>query len=266
MNVNKNSKYEYVGLMPAAGRASRLQDLNCSKEVYPLCIHTRQNNKKTVPVSSYLINSYKIANIKDVKIILREGKEDIADILGNGQQYGVNLDYLYTQIYYGPPYSLDAAYSLVKNKFIAIGFPDILFTPLDAFTTLINKQEQTTADVVLGLFIAPHPHKMDMIEFDSESKIKSIQIKPSQTSLKWTWILAIWNPIFSKFMHQKLKNMLSEFETGQRMECHIGTIFQLALKEGIRFDYVCFDAGKLIDMGTSDDLYRIEHACPDWLK
>ena len=76
----------------------------------------------------------------------------------------------------------------------------------------------------------------------------------------------MWTPLFSEFMHQTLNKMLPEFETKQRNECHIGTIFQLALNEGLRFEYVYFDTGELIDIGTPDDLHRIEHSCPDWLK
>ena len=264
MSINIENKY--VGLIPAAGRASRLPNLSCSKEIYPVPASAKKNVQKLTPVSSYLIQSYKLASVNNVKMILREGKEDILEALGNGQRYGVQLSYLYTKIFYGPPYSLDAAYSDVKNKIVAIGFPDILFTPRDAFVSLFNKQEQTQADVVLGLFVAPHPHKMDMVEFDSAGNIKCIQIKPSESSLKWTWILAVWSPVFTEFMHQSLKKLLPEFESKQRQECHVGTIFQLALEEGIRFDYVHFDDGELIDIGTPDDLHRVEHSCPDWLK
>ena len=229
-------------------------------------IGTKHGNAKTIPVCSCLIESYRAANINDITIIIREGKEDIPKKLESGEKYGVDIEYLYTQNPYGPPYTLDEAYSKSKNKFVAIGFPDILFTPSTAFEALIEKQQNTNADVVLGLFRAPHPEKMDMVAFDQSGAIESIQIKPQQTSLVWTWILAVWSPVFSKFMHQNLQDMLKEFESKKRTECHVGTFFQIALSEGISFEYEYFDQGKLIDIGTPDELQQIEQACPSWLR
>lgn len=266
MSSNKKRIDKYVGLIPAAGRATRLKYLPCSKEIYPLAIAAKDGNSQTIPVCSCLIDSYRTANINDITIIIRKGKEDIPKKLGSGEQYGVDIDYLYTQNPYGPPYTIDEAYSKTQNKFVAIGFPDILFTPRNAFEALIKKQQQTNTDVVLGLFRAPHPEKMDMVAFDQTGAIKSIQIKPQHTTLVWTWILAVWNPVFSEFMHQNLQIMLSEFETNKRTECHVGTFFQLALKAGITFECIYFNEGELIDIGTPDDLHRIKQTHQSWLK
>lgn len=262
----QTNKIQYTGLIPAAGRATRLQNLPCSKEIYPLHIRDKNGQDKNFPVCKCLIDSYRIAGINDIYMIIRDGKEDICHQLGNGSHYGVEIEYLYTQIPYGPPYTLDQAYSLIHTKFVAIGFPDILFKPRYAFKQLIEKQQQTNADVVLGLFPATNPQKMDMVAVDQMGKIQSIHIKPQNTSLLWTWILAVWNPGFSDFMHQSLEDMLNDFESGKRTECHVGTVFQLALRSGLKFDFVFFNEGEVIDIGTPDDLRRIEQTYTKWLE
>ena len=261
-----NKNVRYIGLIPAAGYATRLQDLPCSKEIYPVRVRNEHGNEHEIPVCKYLIDAYQAAGIKTIYMILREGKEDICDRLGNGSQFKVNITYLYTQKSYGPPYTLDEAYPNIQGSYLALGFPDILFQPRKAFMQLMEKQQRTKADVVLGLFRAPNPNKMDMVEFDTNGNIQAIHIKPQNTSLLWTWILTVWNPSFSEFMHHVLEDMLSEFQEEQHTECHVGTIFQKALREGITFDYVFFNDGQLIDIGTPEDLRYIETTHPVWVE
>jgi len=257
----------YVGLVPAAGNASRLKTLlSGSKEIYPITIQDRQGIEQSYPVCKCLLDSFKGSGVNEVCVILRENKKDITEVLGDGKGYGVEISYVYTEPTYGPAYTLDKAYSQVKNKHVALGFPDILFKPREAFKALINKQQVSSADVVLALFVAPNPNKMDMVVFDELDNIIGIDIKPEKTSLIYTWILAVWNPTFSEFMHLRLKKLLNEFKTNQRNECHVGTIFKMALKEGIIFDYVMFDDGELMDIGTPEDFSKIKQQTNLWFK
>ncbi|MGH1536835.1 MAG: nucleotidyltransferase family protein [Gammaproteobacteria bacterium] len=262
-----SSLIEYIGLIPAAGNATRLKNfLTGSKEVYPFTIRNNEGVEVHHPVCKCLLDSFSETGIGKVYIILREGKEDIPAKLGDGHEYGVDIHYLYSKPTIGPPFTLDQAYEHIKNNYVALGFPDILFKPRNAIKALIDKQHASNADVVLALFPAPNPQKMDMIKFDDSGKIKAIDIKPLQTSLVYTWVLAIWNPIFSKFMHECLQNLLNEYELKQRSECHVGTVFQIALNEGITFDYVIIDKGEVIDMGTPEDLLYINQQPHEWFK
>ena len=249
---------QYIGLIPAAGYATRLENLPCSKEIYPLFANGKNKQVKDYPVSKCLIDAYRKAGIKDIHMIIREGKEDICEKLGNGDAYGVKINYSYTHIPYGPAYTVDQAYTLYSDKYIALGFPDILFKPHNAYTRLIEKQQDTNADVVLGLFRVANPQKTDMVKFNEKGIIQSIDIKPKETNLLWAWALSVWNPAFSKFMHLCLDEMLSEFEIGTLKECHVGSVFQLALGAGFKFEYVLFENGEWLDIGTPEDLQQIQ--------
>ena len=64
---------------------------------------------------------------------------------------GMNLGYLMMGKPFGTAYTLDAAYPFVRGARVALGFPDILFGPRDAFTRALERLATTRADLVLGL-------------------------------------------------------------------------------------------------------------------
>ena len=260
-----NINDKYIGLIPAAGSATRLQKfLKGSKEIYPFSIRDKEGIERSFPVCKCLLDSFYESGIAKAYIVLREGKEDIPEKLGKGEEYGVDIKYLYTKPTLGPPFTLDRAFTYIQNNFVALGFPDILFKPRNTFKALIDKQNISNADVVLALFPTSTPQKMDMIIFNDSGKINAIDIKPVQTSLIYTWVLAVWNPTFSEFMHSCLPKLLAEYESKQRSECHVGTIFQIALKEGLAFDYVLMNKGKVMDMGTPEGLSYINRQPHAW--
>jgi glucose-1-phosphate thymidylyltransferase len=263
----KNINEKYIGLIPAAGHATRLKLDSGSKEIYPIAFEDGNGEKVTYPVCKCLLDTFSGAGVKNVCVITRKEKKDIEKKLSTGKEYAVSLDYLYCNDTYGPPYTLDRAYQIVKDKyFVALGFPDILIKPKSALTAIIQKQEKTEADVVLALFETDIPKKMDMVVFDVDGKIHDLDIKPSSTTLKWTWALAVWSPKFSRYMHHCLKKLLIEYETNRRTECHVGTVFQIALKDGIKFDHVFIHDGEMIDIGTPEDLIKIKKSSRMWFK
>ena len=92
---------EIVGLVPAAGKATRLGQLPCSKELYPYGFHYAGRDKKLSPkvVGHFLLEKMRLANIKKVYIILREGKWDIPKYFGDGKELDMHLAYLMRECY-----------------------------------------------------------------------------------------------------------------------------------------------------------------------
>lgn len=259
-------KTKYIGVIPAAGNASRLKNLNYSKEIHPLNFRNISGEEICLPVSQCLINAYRKSGISDIKIIIKKGKEDICRKLGNGMDFNVQLNYMYTDFTYGPAYTINQAFESYRDSHVALGFPDIVFKPHNAYRDLIHKQLVTGTDVVLGLFRSPNPQKMDMVEISKSNAIANIDIKPKQTKLVWTWIIAVWNPSFSFFMNNYLDKVESKYQSNTLQECHVGTVFKEALESGINFDFVFFDNGEIIDIGTPDDMQeaKAKFICEDW--
>jgi len=165
---------------------------------------------------------------------------------------------------YGSPYTLDQAYAFVAGRRIALGFPDILFEPADAYGRLLAHQERSGADVVLGLFPAQTPEKMDMVETDSRGRVREIHIKPRATALRLTWIIAVWTPAFTRFMHTYLAEILDEVRAGgyphreRPREPYVGDVLRAAIRQGMVVETLRFEQGWCLDIGTPEDLDRAQ--------
>jgi glucose-1-phosphate thymidylyltransferase len=203
----------------------------------------------------YLIEKMKSAGAQKAYFILRDGKWDIPAYFGDGGLVGLPLGYLMMGFPDGVPFTLDQAYPFVGQATVLFGFPDILFQPGDAFARLLNRQAETDADLVVGLFPVHQAHKMDMVELDSNGRILRITIKPSQTHLRYTWIIAVWGPRFSDFMHHfvALRKKRQLPVQGQQ-ELYLGDVIQAAIQQGERVENVLFLDGSYIDIGTPEDL------------
>lgn len=246
-----------VGLIAAAGTASRLGALPCSKEIYPVGWHSATHHSAPRPkvAMHYLFDHMREAGVETVYVVLREGKWDIPTYWGDGRSASVNVAYLMMGAPHGTPFTLDQAYPFVRRERIVVGFPDILFTPRDVYPTLLDQQEETGADIVLGLFPARRPEKMDMVELDAQGRPQQFVIKPKATSLTYTWICAVWTPAFTLYLHEHILDAESQWRSGD--ELFVGDVFQRALQDGLSIESVCFPEGTYTDIGTPDELSEV---------
>lgn len=252
--ADMSTKQQFVAIIPAAGRASRLSPLPCSKELYPIGIHANKDNS-THPkvVSHYLLDKFKRAGVEKVFFSLRKDKSDILDYFADGAAFGVDIAYIVPYVPYGVPYTIDRAYQFVKNEIVALGFPDILFEPENAYETLLARQKQRQADVVLGLFPADRPDKCDMVELNEDDTIKRIVVKPEKTSLTMVWGIAIWTPRFTQYLHNFLD---SPEPKGTEKELQISDVILAASRDGLHVDTIQVSQKPFIDIGTPEDLQR----------
>ena len=245
---------EIVGLIPAAGRANRLAPLPFSKELYPIGSMriSTENDPRPRPACHYLLEKMCLANIAKAYIVIRQGKWDIPGYFQDGSILGMHLGYLIVGETSGPPYTLDAAYPFVRDAIVAFGFPDILFEGDRAFHQLL--QARCNAEVVLGLFPADQPEKMDMIAIDGNGRVTDLVIQPLQTKLKYSWDVAIWTPDFTEFMHEYLA--AREAHGSNPTELSVGHVIQAAIREGMPVDGVVISDQPYCDIGTADGLVK----------
>jgi glucose-1-phosphate thymidylyltransferase len=257
---------EIIGLIPAGGKAKRLGKIPCSKEILPVYKSKLNVNSKFKinVISEYLINSYRIAGINNIYFILRRGKWDIPEYFGDGTDFGVNISYLMMDLPYGTPFTMDQAYPFTRGKYIALGFPDIIFSPANAFIKVKEKISETNADLVLGVFKIKNYKKSDMVEFDDRGKIRNIIIKQNRPDLKYGWTIALWNTKFWDFMHEYIQDVITNKSTEDlrtegslSRELYPGDIFLEAIKNGMNAEAVIFENGKSIDIGTPEDFKEI---------
>lgn len=254
---------EVVGLIPAGGKAQRVSPLPCSKEIFPVGLGDIRKTGQLRPkvAAHYLLEKMHNAGAEKAYVVLSKGKWDIPAYFGNGSMLNMALGYLMTDLPYGVPFTLDSAVPFLKNKRVLFGFPDILFQPDDAYTRLIEQMDASRADIVLGLFLAENPQKMDMVDLKSDGTIGDIHIKPLRTNLKWTWIIAVWNDAFTQFMHNSVCRHLDSIVPAENRipkvdwkEIFVGDIIREAIGSELKIDQVMFKGGTFIDIGSPDDL------------
>lgn len=261
----KESHRKIIGLLPAGGKATRLAPLPFSKELYPIGFQRLDNGRslRPKPVCIYLLEKMRLAGITEAYVVLRDGKWDIPTYLGAGKMLDMHLAYLIMRLPFGVPYTLDQAYPFVQDVIVAFGFPDIIFQPEDAFERLLIRQANTNADIILGLFPVDQPQKWDMVDLNNNGRIRNILIKPIQTELCYTWIIAVWTPVFSYFMHEHLKKIQEPKEqitignnVSEQRELFMSEVIQHAIDNDLQVEAVIFPDDSCLDIGTPEDLVK----------
>jgi len=249
---------EKIGLIPAGGIAKRLGLLAFSKELLPVGFNASKKEPGLKAVSTYLLEKFHQAGVKKVYIVIRKGKWDIPNYYGDGNEIGIQLAYLIMAHPFGVPYTLDQAYSFVKTSKVFLGFPDVLFEPVNAFTVADAALGQKSADLILGLYPVKDKRQMqqtDMVRFETDGRITQIIVKPETTYLKFCWIFAIWKPDFTLFMHDYLKHDLAKRQKNSiQAEIHLGHVIQAAIESGFSVFGHLFTDYHYIDVGNPDNL------------
>src|SRR5215211_6507190 len=248
---------EIVGIVPAAGQATRISPLPCSKELYPIALRPGESGARPKVVSHYLFEHMRQAGICKAYVILRAGKWDMPAYFNDGTALlDMHLAYLMMRQPFGPPFSLDQAYPFVQEAIVALGFPDMVFWPDDIFIRVIARQAQSDADVALGLVPCDRPHTADMIEIEGTGRVRRFVIKQRETSLRYTWVTAVWTPTFTQFMHDYLDEAIRSGEATRR-ELFVSDVMQTAIDRGMHVDSVTFFDGGYVDIGSPEILERV---------
>ena len=255
-----------VGLVPAAGRGNRIAPLPCSKELFPIGFRLdEESGEPRVRVASHhLFEKMRKAGVTTAYVILRDGKWDIPAYFGDGKIIGMDLAYLVVKDSRGAPDSLNRAFPFVKASPVAFGFPDILFGPDDVFERLFTRLAEGNTDAVLGLYPAHDCRVMDMLDIDSGGQVRAIVLKPSSTDLRYTWLCAVWTPLFTECMREFVASELpvEDHEKIRRRsmdaqgDLPVGAVIAAAIERGLRIAGIAFPGESYIDIGTPDDLVR----------
>lgn len=241
-----------VGLVPAAGSARRLPTLPCSKEVFPLECHPPRVVHESIRVPmAYVLRGFRDAGINQALVGIRKEKWDIPGFFGDGSNEHVHLAYVPLVESASVTETVCRLLPMAGERICALGFPDILFSPSNAFKKLLARLRESGSEAVLGLFPTDRPEKSDMVAVDADGSVTDILIKRPDKGLRNTWSLVVWTPAFSERIMQRQRSM--NVDDG---ELHLGKVLLTELYRGIRISSVQFAEGRALDIGTPDDLAR----------
>lgn len=242
-------RQQVLGLIPAAGRAERLGPLPCSKELLPIGFRETPRGPAPKVAGHYLLERFRAAGVRRAFMVLHESKQDVPRYFGTGEIADVALAYLSIPGSRSVPETLDRAFPFVEEAIVALGFPDVLFEPVDAYVPLIARQAATGADLVLGLFPTERHRTTDMVELDADGRVVRVEVRPETTALRYNWLIAVWSPVFTRFLHEAVRNA----PEGEG-EFQIGAVVRSAVDAGLRVEGVEFPGGSYRDVGTPAEL------------
>jgi glucose-1-phosphate thymidylyltransferase len=241
---------DIIGLVPAAGKATRISPLPCSKELYPLSVESSTGEAARYPkvACHYLLEKMRLAGCGKAYIVLRDGKWDIPAYLGSGERINLSLAYLVADVTFGVPFTIDYAYPFTKEAVVLFGFPDILFEPKDGFVRLLASLSRSNADVVLGLFPANGLSKEDLIEVGPDGEVKRVVTEPSDGGLRRTWGIAAWRPVFTEYIHEYV--LARKDSAASSPELIAGHIMEKAVSDGLHIEAMVISDTPYLDIGT----------------
>lgn len=241
-----------IGVIPAAGSASRLWRLPGAKELLPVGYDLVEiaGTPRQIPkvISSFLMDQLRRARVKKAIMILTDQKLDLIRYYGSGGASGLDLGFLVVDDTASMPHSIARAASWCKDRRVVFGMPDTMFTPPDAARDLLRFHTQRQADLSLGLFPTEEPWRFGMVDVSEGGHILQCVDKPEETDLKWLWGFACWEPVFFDLLQGKVATSSG----GGGDELVLGDIFQLAIEEGLNVQGLPFETGEYHDIGTPE--------------
>lgn len=244
-----------VALVPAAGRASRLGRLPCSKEILPVGFAPdAEGLPRPAPVCGPMLRAMARAGIERAVWILRDGKWDVASRLGDGSEWGLDLAYLAVEPTRCVPETLARALPWVAGCDVALGFPDILLRPQDVWRRLTDFHRAHDGALSLGLFPTDQSWKADMVSFDESGRLQHVVIKDPACEYRWTWSIALWRPEMSRFLADWVARLDAGSTPAGVGELYVGDVWRAALEAGLDIRVLPFEDGVFRDVGTPEDL------------
>ena len=241
-----------VGIIPAAGKGTRLAPFPCPKELFPVGFQDYEVNgemlKRPKVISQYILENMLEAGVKRILFILGEGKSDIMDFYGDGSRFGCDIGYLYQERLNGMPTAINLAHPWIGDATVVFGMPDTIIQPTCALKDLLKFHQEHEAMLSLGLFPTDTPHKFGMVEFDKNQNVISTIDKPQNSQLTHMWGCCVWSVQFTDLINSYL---IENVKTTK--EIVLGDVFDQALEDNQTVKAFPIH-GSYIDIGTANEL------------
>jgi glucose-1-phosphate thymidylyltransferase len=180
------------GVIPAAGRGSRIQPLAFSKELLPVGSRTSAGVERPCAVSEYIVERMIRGGADRLCFVIGPGKSDIMAYFGDTYA-GVPIAYV---VQPQPGGLCDAVFRaetvVAANDDVIVGLPDTIWFPKSGLSEL-------PSDVLsFLLFPVDRPELFDAVVLDGDS-VREIQVKQMNAASRWIWgAFRMPSPIFKE--------------------------------------------------------------------
>ena len=168
------------GIIPAAGKGSRIQPLAFSKELLPMGTYEGEVRRPRA-VSDFLMERFTIAGATRICFVISADKSDILEYYG-GSAWSASICYT---VQPQPAGLCDAIFRvlpvIVPDQPVLVGLPDTIWFPDDGLAALPDDRFSFL------LFPVKEPQFFDSVECDEQGRVQRIRVKDPEAQSDWIW-------------------------------------------------------------------------------
>jgi glucose-1-phosphate thymidylyltransferase len=163
---------DVVGVVPAAGYATRLQPLDRSKEMLEVGGRV---------LMDHVVERMRVAGCRRIRVVTRPEKTDVV----------AHARHLDAEVVLGRPATLSGSIllgiaGLPAEAAVLIGFPDSIWEPVDGFGRLLERLDAGW-QIALGLFLWDEPWRSDVVTVDRSGAVTQVELRPRRQRPGWVW-------------------------------------------------------------------------------
>lgn len=249
--TKQHSSGKVYGILPMAGKGSRIQRLGFPKELYPVVY-----KQSHFAVSEFSVRAMTYAGVDEIKLVINGNKLEIAKYYTDHDQ----LLSLYIHAQAGkslPDACLLPLPSIHDDDLCLFGLPDTIFQPFDSYKRILTRL-QGGADMVLGLFSVANPESFDSVALSPKNEVIQVLVKKNPPLSSWIW--GIWGAN-GRTLRKLRRHIDTQQAEGERL---LGVGFDSLIKSGECVVYGEKLGADFFDVGTMDAVLKVHQVIKDF--